>query len=194
MCAKAVSPPPKSSQVIATQTEPRAHDGARLRIGYIAGAHGLKGALRFRTENPQSATLEKLSRIFLERDGAAREYRVVGAGRLSARTFRIVLDGITDADAADALRGDAVSVALEDLPPPGPGEFYYFQTIGCDVFTVAGDRVGQIAEVFSNGAHEVWVVRDDSREYLIPVIDDVVKSIDLGGRRAIIEPLPGLLE
>jgi ribosomal 30S subunit maturation factor RimM len=36
--------------------------------------------------------------------------------------------------------------------------------------------------------------RDSEREVLIPVIEDVVKSMDLAGRRVTIEAIPGLLD
>src|SRR5271170_5552765 len=57
-----------------------------LRVGRIAGAHGLKGALRFRPDNPDSDTLEQVKRVFLERDGAAREFRISAMTPLNATT------------------------------------------------------------------------------------------------------------
>ncbi len=167
---------------------------ARLRIGRITGAHGLHGALRLKPDNPQTDIFPALRRVWLERDGGAREYRLIGAARLGAGTLRIVLDGIGDAAAADSLKGAAVAVAVADLPAAGPREFYYFQTVGCDVFTSAGERIGTVAEVFSNGAHEIFTVRDGKREVLLPVIDDIVRDIDIAARRITIEPVPGLLD
>jgi ribosomal 30S subunit maturation factor RimM len=38
------------------------------------------------------------------------------------------------------------------------------------------------------------VVRDGDLEVLVPVIDNVVKSIDLDGRRMVVEAVPGLLD
>jgi 16S rRNA processing protein RimM len=87
-----------------------------------------------------------------------------------------------------------VLVELSDLPPLKPGEFYYFQVVGIEVHLSDGRRLGKIEDVFSTGANDVWVVRVNGREVLIPVIADVVKEIDIAGRRAIVEPIPGLLE
>jgi 16S rRNA processing protein RimM len=85
-------------------------------------------------------------------------------------------------------------LANEDLPPAKPGEFYYYEAIGCSVFLLDGRSIGKIEEVFSNGAHDVWVVRDGEREVLVPVIENVVKAMDLAARRVTIEPVPGLLD
>jgi len=37
-------------------------------------------------------------------------------------------------------------------------------------------------------------VRDGEREFLIPVIEDVVKAMDFPAGRVTIEPIPGLLD
>lgn len=165
-----------------------------LRVGRITGAHGLKGALRFRPDNPDSTAIEHIKQVTLDVGGAAREYRVTGVTPLGAGTRRLTLESVADANAADALRGAIVMVANEDLPPAKPGEFYYYEAIGCAVFLLDGRTIGKIEEVFSNGAHDVWVVRDGEREVLVPVIENVVKAMDFAARRVTIEPVPGLLD
>ena len=166
-----------------------------LRIGYVAGSHGLHGALRVRTDDPGSTTLGTLGRLFVETAaGGRREFKVLGSSALSAGNQRVMLEGIGDADAAEALRGGAVMVAAADLPPLKDGEFYYFQLAGAEVMLTDGRRLGTIEDIMSTGAHDVWVVRDGEREVLVPVISDVVKAMDLAARRVTIEAVPGLLD
>src|ERR1700758_4756568 len=94
-----------------------------LRIGYVAGSHGLHGALRVRTDDPGSTTLSTLKRLFVETADGRREFKVLDASPLSAGNHRVMLEGIGDADAAEALCRGAVMVAAADLPPLGEGEF-----------------------------------------------------------------------
>jgi 16S rRNA processing protein RimM len=114
--------------------------------------------------------------------------------RLNATTRRITLEGVADVNAAEALKGAVVMLAAEDVPAAKPGEFYYYEAIGCEVFLTDGSRLGTIEEIFSTGAHDIWVVRDSEREVLVPVIEDVVKAMDFAARRVTIEPIPGLLD
>lgn len=165
-----------------------------LRVGYVAGSHGLHGALRVRMDDPGSTTLSALPRLFVESSAGRREFKVLGTSALSAGNRRVILEGIADADAAEALRGGAVMVAAADLPPLKQGEFYYFQLAGAEVMLTDGRRLGTIEDIMSTGAHDVWVVRDGEREVLVPVIADVVKAMDLGARRVTIEAVPGLLD
>lgn len=164
-----------------------------LRVGRISGTHGLKGALRFRPDNPDSETLEQVKRVFLERGGEPREFQITSMTPLNAATRRITLEGVADIDAAEALKGAVVMLADEDVPAAKPGEFYYYEAIGCEVFLTDGSRLGAIEEVFSNGAQDIWVVRDGEREVLVPVIEDIVKAMDFAARRVTIEAIPGLL-
>src|SRR5260370_33702343 len=154
-----------------------------LRVGRISGTHGLKGALRFRPDNPDSDTLAEVKRIFLERDGESREFRLTAIAPLNPTTRRITLEGIADINAAESLKGAVVMLATEDVPAAKPGEFYYYDAIGCAVFLTDGIRLGAIEEIFSNSAHDVWVVRDAEREVLLPAIEAVVKVMDLRALR-----------
>jgi 16S rRNA processing protein RimM len=165
-----------------------------LRIGYIAGSHGLHGALRVRTDNPDSTTLGALERLLVETAGGRREFKVLSVSALGGGHQRVVLEGIDDADAAQALRGGGVMVTAADLPPLKDGEFYYFQIAGAEVILTDGRRLGTIEDIMPTGGHDVWVVRDGQREVLVPVIADVVKAMDLEARRVTIEAVPGLLD
>ena len=165
-----------------------------IRVGHISGAHGVRGAVRIRLDNPDSALLRCGLRLTLARNGESTEYRVTNAQPAGQGSFKVTLDGIGGFDRAAALRGAIVMVAEATLPPPAPTEFYYFQAVGCEIVTTTGLPVGVIEEVFSNGANDGWVVRDGSAEHLVPVIEDIVRAIDLSARRVIIEAVPGLLD
>jgi 16S rRNA processing protein RimM len=165
-----------------------------LRVGYIAGSHGLHGALRVRTDNPDSTTLGALEWLLVETATGRREFKVLSVSALGGGHQRVVLEGVDDADAAQALRGGAVMVAAASLPPLKEGEFYYFQIAGAEVILTDGRRLGTIEDIMSTAGHDVWVVRDGEREVLVPVIADVVKAMDLEARRITIEAVPGLLD
>ena len=102
--------------------------------------------------------------------------------------------GIDSRDHAETLRDSVLLVAAEILPPLQEGEFYYYQVIGLPVRTTSDEMVGTITQVFSTGGHDVWVVRNGKKEYLIPVVEDIVQTIDIENRRVIIAPPEGLLE
>lgn len=168
-----------------------------IRIGRIAGVHGLRGALRYRPDYPESESIFAVERIFLaaSEDGLdAREYRIIETAPHTRGTARVMLEGVTDANLAEALIGNKVFADEADLPPPEENEFYYRDVIGCEVFLTDGTRLGVVEEIIATGANDVFVVRDGAKEVLVPSIEDVVKEIDLASKRVVIDPIPGLLD
>jgi 16S rRNA processing protein RimM len=166
----------------------------RVRLGLIAGPHGLSGALRFVPDNPDLTGFAALRRLLIQSREGIQPYELLDAVPAGRRSLKIQLSGIDTIDAAVAQRGMIVYALESDLPPPDPDQFYYFAAVGCEVFTTDGRVIGTIAETFSNGAHDTWIVRDGKREYLIPVIADVVRLTDFVSQRVVIEDIPGLLD
>jgi 16S rRNA processing protein RimM len=165
-----------------------------LRVGYVIGAHGLRGALRVKMDNPDSDILRQVQRVVLAQSRVNTPHTVFGAEPAGQGAVKLTLEGLNEVDQARALHGAVVMVAVADLPATGRDEFYYYQTLGCEVLTTAGLPLGVIEEVFFNGANDVWVVRNRSVERLVPVIQTIVKRIDFAARRVTIETVPGLLD
>jgi 16S rRNA processing protein RimM len=79
-----------------------------------------------------------------------------------------------------------------DLPDLGADQYFRFDIVGINVVDESGLALGNVEEVLDTGADDVYVVRDDESELLIPAIDSVVKEIDISGRRMVVELIPGL--
>jgi 16S rRNA processing protein RimM len=121
-------------------------------------------------------------------------YELVNVNPAGRGALKLTVAGIDRVEAAEALKGAAVSVDRECLPELGANEFYYFDMIGCEVVTTAGAPLGRIEEVFDNGAHDVIVVRDESEERMLPVIDSIVLELDLERRRVVVKPIPEMTD
>jgi 16S rRNA processing protein RimM len=169
--------------------------GRLLKLGRITGIHGLAGAVRLKLDNPASSALTVIDTLYLAvGEAEPRAYKMLETRPLNHGAVKLTLEGVRDPSGAEALKGSVVLVEAADLPPAEPSEFYYYEAIGCVVHTTDGQVLGTIEEVFATGANDVWVVRGGAKEILVPVIDDVVKSMDFGARRVVIEAVPGLLD
>jgi 16S rRNA processing protein RimM len=136
--------------------------------------------------------------------GAWREAEVVflGSERFRVRGVRgsgrfaiLALEGIDTMESAEALKGKNVFVPRDQLPEMEPGSFYASDLEGLTVVTARGQVLGVLEEIFDNGAHDIYVVRDETREILLPVVDGVVVEVDMDAGRMVVEPpegLPGL--
>lgn len=170
------------------------HQAPLIPLGRLVNTHGVRGDLRLLPHSFPCRTLHPGLTVFLQ-DAQSQIYthKVVGA-RPRAPFIIVKLDGVDSLDHAETLRDMTVAVEETVLPPLKDGEFYYYQVVGLTVRTTTGTEIGEIAQVFFSGGHDIWVVRQGEKEYLIPVTEEIVRSIDIPGKQAIIDPLEGLLE
>jgi len=92
--------------------------------------------------------------------------------------------GIGSRDAIEALRGEPLLVAREDLPALDAEEFWAHDLVGCAV--VDGDVVvGQVARLLGLPSVDVLeVVRPGGGEpLLVPLVRDAIRSVDAAARR-----------
>jgi 16S rRNA processing protein RimM len=101
----------------------------------------------------------------------------------------VSFEGITDRNASDALRGSDLTIPDDSARPLESDEYWDHDLIGCEVVTVDGDVVGDVTDVLHQPAGELLEVG----KHLIPLIRDIVKSVE-PGVRITIDPLPGLLD
>jgi 16S rRNA processing protein RimM len=97
------------------------------------------------------------------------------------------LAALDDRETAAALKGADVAVPRAAFPQAGEGEVYWADLIGLKVANLQGDELGEVAEVFSNGAHAILRVLCGDEERLIPFVDAAVRTLDLPARRIEVE-------
>ncbi|MCD9031593.1 ribosome maturation factor RimM [Luteimonas sp. Y-2-2-4F] len=160
----------------------------RVLLGRFHGAFGVRGEVRLESFTEPDTEIFRYQPWTL-RDAQGRERELLGArGRPSPKGIVATVPGVEDRDAADALRGIEVWVARSALPPPRPGEFYWVDLEGLRVSNLEGVPFGTVSHVFSTGANDVLVVRDDARERMIPwARPDYVREVDLAAGTILVD-------
>ena len=92
------------------------------------------------------------------------------------------LSGIADRDAAASLCGGYLEVAGDQLRPLPEGEYFHFQLVGLEVRDESGRVQGELVEVESYPANDVYVVRTDRGELRLPAVRHAIIGIDLMAR------------
>jgi 16S rRNA processing protein RimM len=121
------------------------------------------------------------------------EQYAIERSRRRAGFLYLKLAGINDREHALKERGRYLQAPESSLGPPGEDTFYHYQLIGLRVVTTSGEELGEITDIITTGANEVFVARGKRGELLIPAIEDVVRQVDVEDGRLLIEPIPGLL-
>lgn len=162
-----------------------------LVVAQVVAAHGIRGELKCRivTDFPKQR-FKRGNRILL--NGVE---QTVQSARIQGDIVLLKFHDITDRNRAEALRGKELLIRVADAVTLPRGEFYWHEVIGLTVVDATTQaELGRVVDILETGANDVYVVRPPAgREILIPAIKDVVKSIDPGEGRMLIEPLPGML-
>ena len=167
------------------------HDDFLL-VGTIGVPFGIRGQVKLHALTSRPEHLSRVKIFFV-----GEKFQPVKPRRLfehKPNVFVVTLQGIGDRDAAETLRGAEVFIRESDAAPLDEDEYFLHDLPGLEVETVAGEPVGTVKDVLETGANDVLVVtRLDGSEVLIPMIRDIVKSLDIPAKRLVIEPMEGLL-
>ena len=165
---------------------------SQVRVGCVVRAHGIRGEVVFRRFGDSPEILESGAELrFLK--GEHEVTICVTWAKPHSRDWLVAFDGVTDRDQAEALIGTVFHVDAKQLPPLPDGTFYSFQLVGLLVVTAEGKCLGKIEEILETGANDVYVVRGEQGEVLLPSIPDVVRNVDLEEGKMTVNLVPGLL-
>ncbi|HEX6133098.1 MAG TPA: ribosome maturation factor RimM [Longimicrobiales bacterium] len=176
----------------------RAEPG-HLVVGHVTKAHGTKGELFVwpLTDRPEVVFAPGRELLVGDEDGVVDDDAPLVAVE-SARPFKrgllIKFEELKTREDADELAQRYLLLPADLLPPLEEGEFFYHQLLGMTVETVAGVQVGHVREVYETEPHHLLEVEGDGRRHLIPFAARIVREVDTGANRIVIDPPAGLLE
>jgi 16S rRNA processing protein RimM len=156
----------------------------RINIGGIARAHGIKGEVVIVTHDPDSTTLGELERVWI--GGVERTIR---EARDTHRGWLVALEGVATRNDAEALRGQVVEVDRDALELDDD-DVLLADLVGCAV-TRAGQPWGTVASVELGAFQDLVVIHDGELERLVPLVDELVLSIDLDARVIVVDTPDG---
>jgi 16S rRNA processing protein RimM len=109
-----------------------------------------------------------------------------------------IAEGIADRSAAEALRGARIYIERSSFPQAGADEFYWADLLGLEVVNRDGVVLGEVVGLIDTGPHSVLRIAPPgaapdagasgaARERLIPFVSAYVDTVDLAGRRIVVD-------
>lgn len=155
-------------------------------VGTIRDAYGVRGWVKVQSYTQPATNIARYSPWVLRHRGSEQTLKVL-SGKQHGDDVVVQLDGISDRDAALALKGAEVIVQREVLPPLTQGEFYWVDLIGLDVVTTNGVKLGAVIDLMETGSNDVLVVHGE-QDRLIPFLrGTVIMDVDMATRRITVD-------
>lgn len=164
-----------------------------LEVGKIVSTHGLNGDVKVDPWCDDGNFLCEFEELYL--DSYGKEKIKILSAKVHKNIVLMRIDGVNSIEKAELLRGKVIFMDRNDVEL-SEGEHFIQDILGLDVFDVdTGTRYGKVTDVLKTGANDVYqVTSDDGKDYLIPVIEEVICKVDLNKNFMKIRPLRGIFD
>src|SRR6266545_2890616 len=158
--------------------------GDTLVVGQIRGPHGVRGEVRI---DPRTDVADRF------REGAVLDCD--GVGPLTVRSVRgeaaspiVLFAGYIDRPAAETLRDRFLRVSKDEARRATKGSYLWADLIGLRAETPEGSALGTVRELIRAGSSDVLVIQGATGETLLPMLDSVVREVDIANGRIVVTP------
>lgn len=155
-----------------------------LSIGQIINTHGVRGELKIYPLTDDIKRFRKLTKVFI--DGIAKN---ITWCKLQSDMVILKIDGIDSIEQAIKYKNKYLEVKREDAVKLPEGNYFIADIIGCTVLDEEGNVLGIVYDVLQTGSNDVYWVKDNKNEVLVPALKSVVVNIDIENRKIVIKPL-----
>lgn len=162
-------------------------------VAKILTTHGLTGEVKVNviTDFPEERFAEGMHLALKENTD---RILTIKKSRSFKQFWLLQFNEVTDIDAAEKLRGKVLVVSETDRGELPNNVYYYKDILGCDVIDNESEKIlGKITDIQSPGANDIWLVHEkNGKEYWIPNIADVIKSVDVPDKKIYVDLMGGL--
>ena len=161
-----------------------------LELGKVVNTHGIRGEIKIQPWCDDPALFDRLSYFYID----GKRYEII-KNRLHKNCEIVLVEGISSINQAELLKNKIVTIERDALGELPEGTYYIADLIGLSVRTAEGKVLGNIADVLKTGSNDVYILdMPKEKPVLIPVIDQVVKEVDIDGGFVIVELMEGLID
>ena len=154
-----------------------------VEVGHVTGAYGIRGWVRVRPYSADAEALLTVGQWYLSKQAV--HAVIVKQARWQGEEIVAHLEGVSDRNVAEALRGSVVTISRTAFPALDENEYYWVDLIGLDVVNTKGQILGKVTNLIDNGVHPILKVQakvsdGSKKELLIPFVDAYVGEVDTG--------------
>jgi 16S rRNA processing protein RimM len=161
-------------------------------VGKVTSAHGIKGEVKVYPLTNVPERFYDLEYVWIF-DDQQRPYKYdIEYVKIISKRVCVKLKGIDTRDDAEKLKGAFLKVNSQNALKLEENEYFIKDLLGMKVYTEEGSFLGTLVEVLKTGANDVYVIKTEKREILIPAIKEVVKKVDVDNKVMVVHLLEGL--
>lgn len=162
----------------------------RFKLGQIVNAVGLKGESKVYPYTDYKERFEELDSLYIENTVYKIE-KVRYMGEMAIIKFA----GVSDRNAAEALKGKYLYIDRENARELGEDEYFVPDLIGLQVKDEAGENIGELCDVIQNSAQDVYEIKmPDGKTFMIPAVGEFILKVDMDNREMVVRLIEGMID
>ncbi|MBQ4339694.1 MAG: 16S rRNA processing protein RimM [Firmicutes bacterium] len=162
----------------------------RFKLGQIVNAVGLKGESKVYPYTDYKERFEELDSLYIENTVYKIE-KVRYMGEMAIVKFA----GVSDRNAAEALKGKYLYIDRENARELGEDEYFVPDLIGLQVKDEAGENIGELCDVIQNSAQDVYEIKmPDGKTFMIPAVGEFILKVDMDNREMVVRLIEGMID
>lgn len=169
-----------------------------IRIGVVAGAHGISGHLKIFMTTSFPDRFKKGNRVLLKNKTGETTYTIAEFRQTKGKYGIACFEGISNRNEADLIKGSEIVITRDEAEKAreilANEEFLYSDLIDCEVY-LKGNHFGRVIEISDSGGGEILIIKsDDNRDCMIPFVVSMVDTARIREKRIDISPVEGLFD
>ncbi len=165
-----------------------------LKVGVIANTHGIAGEVKVFPTTDDIKRFKKLKTVILEPEKENITLHITQV-KFVKNMAVLRFAEYSNINEIQGFRGKGLYITRDQAVPLGENENFIADLIGLSVYSTEDEYLGELTDVISTSANDVYVVKqEDGHELLLPAILQCIRDVDLESGRVTAFLMPGLRE
>ncbi|WP_317367040.1 ribosome maturation factor RimM [uncultured Tyzzerella sp.] len=160
-------------------------------IGKIVNTQGIKGEVRVLPTTDDINRFKKLKEVYISKRSGMDLYEIEST-RFHKQFVLLKFKGIDTMNDAELIKNTEIKISKDLAIPCEEDEYYIGDLYGMEVFTDEGENIGTIEDIIFTGANDVYLVKKDDSQILIPAIKQCILNVDVKEKTMKVHLLEGL--
>jgi len=162
-------------------------------LGKIINPNGYKGKLNAYLDTDDPSSYSDLKTVFLLIDGLPVPHFIESI-KITNNKAVLELKNVDKLEKAQALTQTDLYLPISELPPLSGNKFYYHEVIGFVVLDEKYGKLGEVKHILEYPNQAVFQIIFNSREILIPINNEIIRTVDRKNKEIHILAPDGLID
>ncbi len=163
-------------------------------LGYVAKLHGFKGEVSLFLDVTNPSEYQQLDSLYIDINGNLTPFFISSLKIRNKGFVQVKFEGIDNELDAKVILRKQLFLPLTVLPPLSGTNFYDHEIEGFTVHDESYGLVGVLSQVIDLKVNPLLQIDSQGKEVLIPLIPNLIKSIDRENKSIVIDAPEGLIE